>query len=335
MAFLTFPVIFLASLIALALSLPVSWLSRRLGLLDMPGSAPHKQHTSPVPLAGGLVILCTILLTCLVKGSLRLPVILAILLSGLIIFIFGLWDDLRGLSAPWKLLGQLLGTLLLIKLGVQIRLFDQLPWLNLVITFLWMVGITNAYNFVDSMDGLANGLACLAAAFFMLVTYDSGQYELSVFSAGILGACLGVYYFTAPPAKFFLGDSGAQFLGFILAALAIAYSPLGFLRTQSWFIPILLVGVPIFDTTLVVFSRLRRGRPIYRAGLDHTYHRLVALGLDAFRAVLSMHFAAGLLGCLAFITLSLPPIAANIVFGLCLLGGGAGILILDNKKHWS
>jgi UDP-GlcNAc:undecaprenyl-phosphate GlcNAc-1-phosphate transferase len=334
MSFLTFRIIFLASIISLALSLPLSWITRRLGLVDVPGSAPHKQHASPAPLAGGLIILCTIVITGLIEGNLKLPEILAIFLPGLIVFVFGVWDDLHGLSAPWKLLGQLLGTFALIRLGVQIRLFDQLPWANLGITVLWMVGITNAYNFVDSMDGLANGLACLAAAFFMLVTFDSGQTVLSVFSAVILGACFGTYYFTAPPARFFLGDSGAQFLGFTLAGLAIAYSPLGFLRVQSWFVPIMLVGVPIFDTTLVVVSRLRRHRPVYRAGRDHTYHRLVALGVDSSRAVLTMHFVAGLLGCLAFIALSLPPVAANAVFITCLVGGLIGIIVLDSKKIW-
>lgn len=334
MTFLTFRVIFTAAVIGLAFSLPASWLTHRLGLVDRPGSAPHKQHRFPMPLAGGLTIVCTLVIVSLIEGILTQEQVASILLPGMIVFLFGVWDDYRRLSAPWKLLGQGIATLILIQSGVQIRLFDQLPWINLVITFVWMVGITNAYNFVDSMDGLANGLACLAAAFFMLVTFDSGQTDLSVFSAVILGACIATYFFTAAPAKFFLGDSGAQFLGFTLAGLAIVYNPLGFLRIQSWYVPILLVGVPIFDATLVVISRLRRGLPIYQAGRDHTYHRLVALGLDSNRAVLTMQFAAGLLGCLAFIALSLPPLAANAIFVVCLAGGVIGIFLLDRKKYW-
>jgi UDP-GlcNAc:undecaprenyl-phosphate/decaprenyl-phosphate GlcNAc-1-phosphate transferase len=275
-----------------------------------------------------------LILAALLERVLVHKVIWAILLPAAIVFAFGLVDDRRGLSAPWKLLGQLLATGLMIALGVQIHLFDQYPWVNLAITVFWMVGITNAYNFVDSMDGLANGLACLAAAFFMLVTFDSGQGDLSVFSALLFGTCVGVYYFTFRPARYFLGDSGAQLLGFLLAGLAIAYTPLGFLRIQSWYIPILLMGVPIFDTTLIVFSRLRRHRHFYRAGQDHTYHRLVELGLDPNRAVLTMQFAAGLLGCLAFITLTLPPLAANIIFAACLLGGFVCIAVLDSKRVW-
>jgi len=334
MSFLTFRAIFIASLIALALSLPMFYLSRRIGLMDVPGSAPHKLHPAVVPLAGGPVILLTLILAALFENVLKLKSTWTLLLPGLIIFAFGVVDDRRGLSAPWKLLGQLLATGLLISFGIQIRLFDQYPWLNIAITVLWMVGITNAYNFVDSMDGLANGLACLAAAFFMLVTFDSGQTELSVFSALLFGTCVGLYYFTFPPARFFLGDSGAQLLGFLLAGLAIAYTPLGYLRIQSWYIPILLMGVPIFDTTLIVISRLRRGKPVYRAGQDHTYHRLVALGLDSNRSALTMQFTAGFLGILAFITLSLTPLAANIVFSTCIVSGFICIAILESKRVW-
>jgi UDP-GlcNAc:undecaprenyl-phosphate GlcNAc-1-phosphate transferase len=334
MSFLTFRAIFLATLIALALSLPLARFSRRVGLMDTPGSAPHKKHPAPIPLAGGPVIIMTLVIAAVLENVLGFKSVWSILLPSLIVFIFGVIDDRRGLSAPWKLLGQMLGTGLMILLGVQIHLFDQYPWLNIAITVLWMIGITNAYNFVDSMDGLANGLACLAAAFFMLVTFDSGQGELSVFSALLFGACVGIYYFTFPPARFFLGDSGAQLLGFLLAGLAIAYTPLGFLRIQSWYIPILLMGVPIFDTTLIVVSRLRRHKPVYRAGQDHTYHRLVKLGLDTNRATLSMQFMAGFLGCLAFITLTLPPLAANIIFFACIAAGFLGISLLDSKRVW-
>jgi UDP-GlcNAc:undecaprenyl-phosphate GlcNAc-1-phosphate transferase len=334
MTFLSFRVIFTTLLISLILGLPAFWFAPRLRLLDYPNTAPHKLHHHPMPLVGGLVIFLTVLLGSLLEGAFNLPSIGMIILPASIVFIFGVWDDLRGLSAPWKLVGQLLATTLMISLGIQIRLFDQLLWLNLLITYLWMVGITNAFNFVDSMDGLATGLGILAAGFFMLVTYDSEQIGLSLFSAILVGASLGSFYYTASPAKFFLGDSGAQFMGFVLAGLAIEYTPLGFLRTQSWFVPILLVGVPIFDTTLVVVSRLRRGKPIYRAGRDHTYHRLVKLGMDPNRAVLTMHFVAILLGCLAFIALSLTPILANTIFLTVVALGLAALFYLDSRKIW-
>jgi UDP-GlcNAc:undecaprenyl-phosphate/decaprenyl-phosphate GlcNAc-1-phosphate transferase len=333
MSFLTFPVIFAAALLSLVLGPLCYWLSCRLHLLDVPGSKPHKLHHTAVPIAGGIVIFSTVILAGVIGEVLHLPDVWAILLPAAIIFAFGLLDDAKGLSVFWKLTGQFLATILLIQLGTQVLLFHN-SWLNIGLTFLWIVGITNAYNFVDSMDGLATGLAGLAAAFFMLVTFDSGQIELSLFSAVILGACVGSYFYNSMPARFFLGDSGSQFLGFGLASLAIAYTPDGFLRSQSWFIPILLVGVPLFDTALVVISRLRRKKPVYLGNLDHTYHRLVALGFASSRAIVAMHMAALLLGFLAFIALTLPPLQGNLIFFFCLLAGIGLIIYLDRKTWW-
>lgn len=333
MTLVTLRVVFLSTLAALALGPLATWLARRWGLLDVPGSAPHKKHPSTTALAGGLVLVGVLLLVGLPERLFVDPTIWPVLAAGGLIFLFGVADDRLGLAARWKLAGQILAALVLIALGVSVRLFEQ-NWMNFALTMVWMVGITNAYNFVDSMDGLATGLAGLAAAFFMLVSVDSGQLAVSLFSALLLGACAGIYYYTAPPARFFLGDSGAQFLGFVLAGLAIVYNPAGYLRTQSWFIPILLVGVPIFDTTLVVVSRWRRGKPIHRSGLDHTYHRLVAWGLDPARAVLTMQFVALLLGCLAFISLSLAPLAANLLFGLCVFAGLIVLLILERYHRF-
>ena len=132
----------------------------------------------------------------------------------------------KGLSAPWKLLGQLTGAILLIWQGIYIRMFAS-SILDISLTLFWLIGITNAFNLVDSMDGLAVGLAANAGAFFLLVTVDANQPDLTYLSAVILGSCMGMFYFNSVPAKTFLGDSGSQYLGFVLAALALAYTPPG------------------------------------------------------------------------------------------------------------
>ncbi len=333
MTLLTFRIIFLAGVISLTITPLFIWLTRRWGVVDVPGSAPHKRHKKTIPLAGGWIIVTTVIATILLLNNARPAETWVLLRASAIVFAFGVWDDAKGLGAPMKLVGQISATLLLITSDIYVRLFD-IAWLNFVLTALWIVGITNAYNFVDSMDGLATGLGGLAAAFFMLVTFDAGQIGLSSLSATLLGACIGVYFFNVTPAHIFLGDSGSQWLGFMLAALGIAYNPVGFLPTQSWFVPILLVGVPIFDTNLVVLSRLRRGKPIYQAHFDHTYHRLIAFGIHPNRAVLIMHVAALLMGCLAFITLSMPPPLANTVYGVCLLLGALTGIFMDSKKRW-
>lgn len=335
MTFLTFRIIFLAGTVSLLISPLMCKLMTRAGVVDKPGSAPHKQHQGNVPIAGGATILLAAFFILLTQKNLQTETVWQLFLPSLVVFAFGLWDDIKGASARFKMLGQLIATLLLIANGVQVLLFDgNLNWLNWALTIFWVVGITNAFNFVDSMDGLASGLAGLAAAFFMLATYDSGQPTLSLLSAALVGVCLGAYFYNATPAHYFLGDSGAQWLGFTLASLAIAYNPQGFLRAQSWYLPILLVGVPIFDTTLVVFSRLRRGIPIYRANMDHTYHRLIAFGMSRNRAVLFMHVVALLLGCFAFMALELPPFWANAAFGGCLVVGAGGVVWFDDRKRW-
>jgi UDP-GlcNAc:undecaprenyl-phosphate GlcNAc-1-phosphate transferase len=304
----------------------------RFQLIDRPNSAPHKVHLVPIPKAGGLAISAVVFLLILLGGKMLNAEIRGILLASLIIIAFGLWDDSQRLSAGWKLLGQILAAGALIWQGVYIH-FLGYPLPNFLLTAFWVIGITNAFNLVDSMDGLAPGLAGIAAAFFMLVTLDARQDALSYLSAILLGSSIAIIFFNIMPARIFLGDLGAQFLGFVLSGIAIAYTPPGMPQPSSWFVPILLLGVPIFDTTLVIFSRLRRGKAIHEAGLDHTYHRLVRLGLPPSRAVFSLHLAAIILGCLAFLALPLPPLFANTIFALALLVGLSILVWLDQKVH--
>jgi len=300
-------------------------------LVDEPFSAPHKTHKNTVPKAGGIAIAAAIFLATLINGKLLSPEIGPIILASAIIFIFGVWDDAQGLSAGWKLLGQFLAVSVLIWQGIQIRMFIS-PFLNMLITCVWIVGVTNAFNLVDSMDSLAVGLAAIASVFFLLVTIDSNEFNLAFLSALIIGSCIGIFYFNAMPARTFLGDSGAQLLGFMLATLAMAYTPPGFPQPSSWFVPILLLSVPIFDTTFVVISRLRRKLPIYKAGQDHVYHRLANMGMSPVQAVTTMHVAALLTGCIAFMALLLPPLLANSIFAVVLLCGLFTVFWLERNS---
>ena len=316
-----FPLIFWAILVTLVITPLAIKVAIHFQLIDHPNSSPHKIHEYPMPKAGGLAIGFTIVSINFISGNMQSGTIRAILLSAAIIFLFGLWDDARRLSPRWKLVGQLLATIILISQGVYIRMLGNMTVLNIILTLIWTIGITNAFNLVDSMDGLVIGLAAIAAAFFMLVTVDAGQTSLSLLSAIILGSSIGMMYFNALPARTFLGDSGAQFLGFVLAALGIAYTPPGLPQPSSWFVPILLLSVPIFDTSLVTLSRLVQRKAVYQAGLDHTYHRLINLGWPSSRAVLSMHLCAVISGCLAFVALPMPPLWANAIFVAALLTG--------------
>jgi UDP-GlcNAc:undecaprenyl-phosphate GlcNAc-1-phosphate transferase len=340
--------IFRSILLGLILTLLLGWISipiaRRTGFMDLPGSAPHKQHESPTPLAGGIVLLLTLLLCAWFSGLLENPFIKATFIAVLPVFIIGLWDDFRSLSPTIKLLGQAAAAILLIRQGVYIRIFESpeffiygssqiYVWMDWILTVFWLVGITNAFNLVDSMDGLAVGLGGLAAAFFMLVTLDAYQTDLVQHSALIVGVCVGLYMFNSPPALLFLGDAGAQSLGFILGVLAIAYNPIEANQASSWIVPILLMGVPIFDTCLVVYSRWRAKRPIHKAGRDHTYHRLLRKGIASQRAVLIMHIMALNLGGLAILLLEQPPQTANTAFALVLILAGWLLITLEKVKE--
>src|SRR5215510_12119409 len=307
-------------------------LAQRFHLVDDPQSAPHKVHQNTVPRGGGIAIAVSVLALSLVSGKFALSDVRAIFVAACIILIFGIWDDVKGLSASWKLLGQILAAAILIWQGISIQMF-RLPILNIVMTTFWIAGITNAFNLVDSMDGLAVGLAAIASTFFLFVTIDANQLHLTYVSAVLLGSCIGLFYYNTTPARTFLGDSGAQFLGFMLATLAMAYTPPGLPQPSSWFVPILLLGIPIFDTTFVVISRLRRGTPFYRAGQDHVYHRLTQRGMSPTQAVVTMHVAALLVGCLAFVALPLAPIPANLLFGIALLGGLVMMIILQRGNN--
>ena len=336
-------------LMSLVLALGFAWLSVRLALrmrlIDYPGSAPHKKHIRPTPLAGGIALIGTLLICEYFFGTFSNAAIKATFIAGSIVFVFGLWDDFNDSPPIIKLTGQLIAAVVLIRMGVYVRIFESpeffiqvsgplTVYADWLLTILWMVGITNAFNFVDSMDGLAVGLGGMAAAFFMLVTFNAQQELLSLHSALIIGMSIGLYLFNSPPALLFLGDAGAQLLGFILAALAIAYNPQGANQSSSWVVPIMLLGVPIFDSTLVIISRLRRKRSVYTASRDHTYHRLLSLGMDPFRAVVAMQIAGLALGCLAFVILTQPPLVANIVFILVVLLGILALIFFDRPKYW-
>jgi UDP-GlcNAc:undecaprenyl-phosphate GlcNAc-1-phosphate transferase len=317
------------------------WIAKRIGLLDIPGSAAHKQHARPTPLAGGIALVLSMVVVALVFRLLNKD-IPPLLLAVAIIFLFGLWDDAKGLGAPLKLTGQILASILLIASDVSVHFLEGLSIAHLSgsllivldwgVTIFWFIGITNAFNLIDSMDGLAVGIAGIAFAFFMIMALVAQQTYLAIFSAGLLGICIGLYIFNVAPAHLFLGDSGAQTLGFTLAAVAMIYTPHNLPQASSWFVPVFVLGIPIFDTSLVVTSRLLRHKPIFHADRSHTYHRLVAYGLDPHRAVLIIHMTTLILNFLAFIALSLAPLQSTLVFGAVLLMGVIFLILLVRRN---
>lgn len=226
----------------------------------------------------------------------------------------GVWDDRWGLNPLLKLAGQAGAALFLVLTGVQV---DFLPFqaLDIIVTVVWIVGITNAVNLLDNMDGLSGGIVATASAYFLLMAMMSGQYLVGALAAALLGACLGFLIYNFNPASIFMGDTGSLFLGFLLSALAIKLRFPDNLAIVTWMVPVMALGVPILDTTLVTISRLRRGRnPLTTPGKDHLSHRLVTMGYSQKEAVLILYIAAEAFGVLS-VMLTLANIREGYVFG--------------------
>lgn len=213
-----------------------------------------------------------------------------------IMFFIGLYDDLKHISPPIKLIFQLIAATIVIFYGHNTIDFFRWPIANILLTFFWLVGITNAINLLDNMDGLAGGVALITSVFLSIFFWRSGYAELLVLSLSLMGSIMGFLVFNFPPAKIFMGDSGSMFLGFSLAVLAVAR------RTQASNIfaiigvPTLIFLLPILDTSLVAITRILRGRSPTIGGTDHTSHRLVAFGLSERQAVLVLYGIAVLSG---------------------------------------
>lgn len=269
----------------------------RVGVIDHPNE--RKIHTRPMPLLGGIAIYGAFLLALFLFDRFFIPQVIGIVVGATWVSFLGIWDDRVGLSAWIKLAGQILGALILIATGVTVELAGQ-PIVDGAITLLWIVGITNAMNLLDNVDGLCGGIAAIASAFFLLISSLNGQYLVGSLSAAILGASIGFLFYNFNPASIFMGDAGTLFLGFILAAIGIKLRFVGHPLVFTWFIPILVLGLPIFDTTLVFISRVRRGRnPLTTPGTDHLSHRLIERGWTRREAVLLLYLAAVILGVLA------------------------------------
>jgi UDP-GlcNAc:undecaprenyl-phosphate GlcNAc-1-phosphate transferase len=310
---------------ALAGTPVVRRLAWRLGFLDQP--AGRKLQVTPIPLMGGLAIYIGVILSILIFGRHYLPELVSILGGATLLSLLGLWDDRIELPASAKLFGQIVATVGLILAGVQIDLGWLPSWANIALTIAWVVGISNAINFLDNMDGLAGGVSAVTAAYFTVVASMNGQYLVSSLAAAVFGACLGFLIFNSKPASIFMGDAGSLFLGYTLAAVGIKLRFPENVNFVTWMVPVLILWVPIFDTSLVIISRLRRRvNPFTTAGKDHTSHRLVNRGLTQREAVFALYLISCASGLLAIFVMQATPAEGYQV--------GAAILLVTVFALW-
>ena len=309
-----------ALVLAIGVTPVARWLAPRVGIMDQP--AARKIHLRPVPRMGGVAIFLAVTLAALALGERRnFDQFGSILIGATGVSFMGLVDDRWGLRPLVKMLGQVLAALLLYANGIYVGTFHH-PILNLIVTVFWVGYITNAINFLDNMDGLAGGIAAIASLFFALMCSFSGQYLVGALSIAVLGACLGFLFYNLNPANIFMGDSGALFLGFTLAAIGIKLRFPDNVDFVTWMVPVLVMGLPVFDTALVIISRLkRRLNPATTPGKDHISHRLVAAGMTNREAVLTLYVVSFLLGLLAIFITEASVLEGYIVGGLIALAG--------------
>lgn len=277
----------------------------RRGVLDVPGA--RKVHAVATPLLGGVAVYSAFAVTVLANFDFSLQ-LKGVAVGGTIVVAIGVLDDMTDLPAALKLLGQIGAAGAAVAYGVILNTVPTwVPgflWLNVILTMLWLLTVTNAIQFLDGMDGLAAGLGVTAGIFFSIVSLQTGQRYLMFLSAALVGACLGFlpYNFRPGGAQIFLGDAGASFIGFTLAGLAAMGTWASDDPIISLFTPTLILGVPLFDIAFVGVVRIVTGRVhtlhewLAYTGRDHIHHRFEALGLTKTQSVLLIYFIAGTLG---------------------------------------
>lgn len=305
---------FLAYLLAIVGTPMAREAALRFGVVDRP-DGQLKSHGEPVAYLGGLAVFGAFLLSIGMTFEFDAD-LLALLLASTIVTTVGLIDDFGALTPKPKAIGQVVAVFVLLKAGIMVQVAFMPWWLRLVVTVVWLVGLSNAFNLVDIMDGLASGLGVIAATFLLVVALLNGRFMVAAFTVALIGALLGFLRFNFYPASIYLGDCGSLFIGLTLGALAMvmdytSHNPLG------WLAPLYILAVPIIDTLYVIVLRLRAGRKVYYGSPDHFPLR-VRRRLDGWTAgtVVVSYAVAVVFGSLGLVVLYLDPTSTLILTGV-------------------
>ena len=324
-----------ALLVGLVMTRVAKVLALRFGVVDKPGA--RRVHQGVVPRMGGLGIYCGFIAGSLVyiisHPNLALTgEALGLLISASIVFLTGLVDDVRSIRPTSKLAGQLMAALVFVSFGGYVKFFSNpfggdilyLDYWGIPVTVLWLVGISNAVNLIDGLDGLAGGVSIISACTMGVVSLSHGYYMPAALLFVLAASTLGFLRYNFSPASIFMGDSGSLTLGYVLGAIAI----MGFAKGATMIalvIPILILAIPIMDTFFAIIRRLLEHKPIMQPDKGHLHHRLLAKGLSHKQTVLIIYAITMFMGCIAILTALLNPLVtlALLVSALALLFFGA------------
>ncbi|MEE2902614.1 MAG: MraY family glycosyltransferase [Myxococcota bacterium] len=251
------------------------------GVMDIPNTK-LKNHKEPTPYLGGVSMYLAFLFALALTNEGQFPPkITGILLSASIIVMLGLFDDLKVLSPKVKLFGQAVAVLVLVKAGIMVQLSFIPGWANLMLTFFWVIGITNALNLIDVSDGLAAGITAIAGIFLYIIALMRTPDVIPMLILPLVGSAVGFLAFNRPPAKIYMGDTGSMFLGFMLGAIAMIGKYTDGHHRIAWIAPIIILGIPIFDTLYVMTVRFIRKIPVMSGSPDHFAVRMRNNGFSA------------------------------------------------------
>lgn len=330
----------LALLTAFVLTPPVRRLALSVGAVDRP--AARKVHTEPKPYLGGVAIYLAFFAAMAWSVGFGSRTMQGILIGATLILLIGVVDDLRSLRPAVKFAGQILAAVVLVWFDVKIEWLTNpfggmiiLPsWLVPVLTVFWIVAVINVVNLIDGLDGLAAGISTIAAVTLLMAALMAGQHTVVLMTAALAGAALGFLPHNFNPAKIFMGDGGSMFLGFLLAAVSVE-GTLKSAATAALVIPVLALGLPMFDTALAIVRRTANGRPFHEADRGHLHHRLMQMGLSHRDTVLVMWVVSGWLGisAIALMAIGLVPALVLLLFvGVSLIFAAKKVGILDVRE---
>jgi UDP-GlcNAc:undecaprenyl-phosphate GlcNAc-1-phosphate transferase len=322
-------------ILSLILSLYLTPVMRRaalqFGIVDRPDGR-LKTHSRPIPYLGGIAIYLSFLLALAFSFNFDQEV-LGLLLAGTIVLLLGLIDDLGFLKTWVKVVGQCIAVLVLVKSGIFIKLVFLPAYVSIPLTFLWLVGMINAFNIIDVMDGLSVGVAFFAAVAFFIVALLNGRITIAIVAITLAGSLLGFLRYNFTPARIYMGDTGSMFLGLMLGALAMigSYTEKDFL---GFFAPLVILGIPLFDTIQVIVARWRQGIPFYRGSPDHYALLLRQAGFSVKTVVLMSYGCAATLGGLGIFIMGLSTVyQVLIVVGTLTLSLIIGMYLLQRIKR--
>jgi len=331
----------IAFAVAFATTPFVKALAERVGAVDKPDEA-RRVHKKTTPLLGGLAIfygfVISILTLCNIDVGVR-----GMIIGCIVIVITGIFDDIRPLNPGVKMFFQIIAAVVVVCHGVVIRRISmpefiapsgvlELGVFAVPITIVWIVGVTNAVNLIDGLDGLASGVSAIASMTLFCIALLASEANIAIITAALAGACFGFLPYNFNPAKIFMGDTGAMFLGFILATVSImglfkAYAVISFI------VPFIVLGLPIFDTGFAIFRRLKNHKPIMQPDRGHLHHKLLDMGFSQKQTVSILYLIATVLGLSAIVLIGAGPVRAMVLVGAVIIAMVVAYTIITKGEN--